>query len=348
MEKDQDKENETCNKSLTPGEWVSQSVTPDVALHTVELTLTDKQRCCFEYLYENNENCTDQLYQIWKNLKSSPETDIQITIFDVPETSSGNNTLELGKEETTESKATQDLADKITVTDVIGTTTENDQRETISTSTAEGPKQTDGLVDLKKSPETCQGLSKSTVNNVSLLPNDTSRSALQINFGNTSGPGDIDNDILPYPVPAVRQTKRSEQKYFVLTSKEAYHAKKEKQAAKIKEEEAKEERAKKRKEAKERKEMLKTVKEKVAKTSVKPQKSNTKQKNGKISTKPTASEASVANLESEEYFCIVCGTKYLEPITEDWIQCSQCKFWCHEACANIDKNPFFICDKCKK
>ena len=103
-------------------------------------------------------------------------------------------------------------ADKITVTDVIGTTTENDQRETISTSTVKGPKQTDGLVDLKKSQGTCQGLSKSTVNNV--VPNDTSRSALQINFGNTSGPRDTDNDILPYPVPSVCHTKRSEQKLF--------------------------------------------------------------------------------------------------------------------------------------
>ena len=44
-----------------------------------------------------------------ENLKSSPETDIQITIFDVPKTSSGNNTLELGKKETNESTGTQNL-----------------------------------------------------------------------------------------------------------------------------------------------------------------------------------------------------------------------------------------------
>ena len=39
---DMDAENDKCDKSLTPeGEWVSQSVTPDAALHTEEPTLSN-------------------------------------------------------------------------------------------------------------------------------------------------------------------------------------------------------------------------------------------------------------------------------------------------------------------
>ena len=99
-----------------------------------------------------------------------------------------------------------------------------------------------------------------TVNNV--VPNDTSRSALQINFGNTSETPKM--IFCPTQYPQFVIPRGQNKNYFVLTSKEAYNAKKEKQAAKIKEEAAKEEKAKKRKDAKEKKEMLKTVKEKVA------------------------------------------------------------------------------------
>ena len=39
---DMDAENDKCDKSLTPEvEWVSQSVTPDAALHTVEPSLSN-------------------------------------------------------------------------------------------------------------------------------------------------------------------------------------------------------------------------------------------------------------------------------------------------------------------
>ena len=47
----------------------------------------------------------------------------------------------------------------------------------------------------------------------------------------------------------------------------------------------------------------------------------------------------------ESWSCLVCGTAYTEPPTEDWIQCSKCNCWAHENCAEVD-GPRYICDLC--
>jgi hypothetical protein len=47
--------------------------------------------------------------------------------------------------------------------------------------------------------------------------------------------------------------------------------------------------------------------------------------------------------------CIFCSELFVEPPTEDWIQCNKCVQWCHEACADtdcIDKNGNFVCGVC--
>jgi len=39
---------------------------------------------------------------------------------------------------------------------------------------------------------------------------------------------------------------------------------------------------------------------------------------------------------------------YLENNEEDWIQCSSCQKWTHEACADISEcSENYICDRCK-
>jgi len=51
--------------------------------------------------------------------------------------------------------------------------------------------------------------------------------------------------------------------------------------------------------------------------------------------------------DEQEYFCPLCGEKYIYPPDEDWIQCSVCKSWWHEQCSNFDKG-IFLCDNCAK
>lgn len=51
--------------------------------------------------------------------------------------------------------------------------------------------------------------------------------------------------------------------------------------------------------------------------------------------------------KGQDYFCIYCDEKYVDPPTEDWIQCVICSNWCHEKCA-LDKEikKAFICNNC--
>lgn len=47
---------------------------------------------------------------------------------------------------------------------------------------------------------------------------------------------------------------------------------------------------------------------------------------------------------NEDTICVVC----LESNKEDWIQCSNCQKWVHEACADIPEcSDDYICDHCK-
>lgn len=50
------------------------------------------------------------------------------------------------------------------------------------------------------------------------------------------------------------------------------------------------------------------------------------------------------NNESDT-FCSGCGTKFEEPIVEDWIQCSICKQWWHEKCTSYEQGEY-RCDLC--
>ena len=47
------------------------------------------------------------------------------------------------------------------------------------------------------------------------------------------------------------------------------------------------------------------------------------------------------------YYCIFCNDQYVEPLTEDWIQCDEYKLWAHESCSAYDSNGQFICDECE-
>ena len=50
----------------------------------------------------------------------------------------------------------------------------------------------------------------------------------------------------------------------------------------------------------------------------------------------------------KNYKCLLCLQPYEEPLTEDWIQYSNCLLWCHNRCSDYGGQGFFVCDFCRK
>ncbi|XP_030745251.1 uncharacterized protein LOC115890301 [Sitophilus oryzae] len=48
----------------------------------------------------------------------------------------------------------------------------------------------------------------------------------------------------------------------------------------------------------------------------------------------------------ESIFCPGCDELYQDPPVEDWISCSNCQYWWHEACSNYNGVSEFVCDYC--
>ncbi|CAH1973558.1 unnamed protein product [Acanthoscelides obtectus] len=57
----------------------------------------------------------------------------------------------------------------------------------------------------------------------------------------------------------------------------------------------------------------------------------------------------VPNIEQSsqnDVFCILCGEPYVEPPTEDWVQCPVCSGWAHDLCTDTEDGSF-MCIICK-
>ena len=60
------------------------------------------------------------------------------------------------------------------------------------------------------------------------------------------------------------------------------------------------------------------------------------------SRKQTRKRLSMKQHVNEKYFCLICNSPYQEPLTEDWIECSSCKKWCHDKCTDYPGQGLFI------
>ena len=169
-------------------------------------------------------------------------------------------------------------------------------------------------------------------------------------FKNRSFPGDIDSDILPYPAPVVRKKKATrEHKFFLLTSKEAHQSKRKEAEEKLIREKKKADRAAAReKKAEERQqtkfdntvscnEMAEKTTKKSRQTVKQQKKTIRKQKSKKMESKKDSTP------------CGVCGVMHFNDTSgNNWIQCSGCNVWYHNACQGLDEDHVtaFFCIAC--
>ncbi|KAF2887822.1 hypothetical protein ILUMI_18352 [Ignelater luminosus] len=95
--------------------------------------------------------------------------------------------------------------------------------------------------------------------------------------------------------------------------------------------------------------MKNILEEKEEKKQVKEQnleKTETKNKNKKGTTQEK--EVPEESEKENEYYRLICGETYADPLTEDWIKCYKCSSWTHEKCTSgKSTSRGYICDLCE-
>jgi hypothetical protein len=183
---------------------------------------------------------------------------------------------------------------------------------------------------------------------------------LSFPFQNSSSPIDQDSDVLPYPKPQLRQRKRkdglkSNDKFFVLTSKEAYESKLKEKNAKIEKEKQKIEKQNLQKEKKEQLAKKKESRPKEKALSLRKAKNSAQ----KPSQKQELRKKAPARKRMEvNWQCSGCNGLYFDAknpkYKETWIECVECsKIRYHMSCAvghgkfdNDDSDGDFTCSVC--
>ncbi|CAH1960858.1 unnamed protein product [Acanthoscelides obtectus] len=74
----------------------------------------------------------------------------------------------------------------------------------------------------------------------------------------------------------------------------------------------------------------------------KPKKKPNKERDDvKKKSKDASSEES-----KQKYYCPGCGELYVDPPTENWVQCTGCLEWWHDKCSRFEGRGDFKCDFC--
>ena len=307
-----------------------------MALSAVESAFTATQLDSFSnaYISGYDEHLKfDRLYLTWKGLKEAVDTEAMVQMLEVSVKSVDTVVLETvintqGEADMTSVIALDDI-DKIL----------EGQNVTSDGMIIDAPQPSPELPAGGEMTHVDEGLASTPIRPV-LFP-----------FQNTSSPLDVDSDVLPYPKPQIRKRKRdgkkSNTKFFVLTSEEAYQSKLSEQATKVQREKEKLEKQRKVKERRELKD-----KENIAKA-----------KKQSFKRKPSSS-ASASNSKQkrkrreENWQCFECHGLYFDSqhskYKEDWVVCVEChKKNFHNSCAithgrfdNDDINGDFTCFSC--
>ena len=59
-------------------------------------------------------------------------------------------------------------------------------------------------------------------------------------------------------------------------------------------------------------------------------------------------QANDRDADGNPYTCIFCQEVYIFPPSEPWIQCDQCKLWCHGECSAGATDNGYTCDLCSQ
>lgn len=57
-------------------------------------------------------------------------------------------------------------------------------------------------------------------------------------------------------------------------------------------------------------------------------------------------QSSTSTKPKKNFYCLICKEVYVDPPTEEWIMCSQCKEWAHESCTAYSGHGSYFCDLC--
>ncbi|CAG9794005.1 unnamed protein product [Diatraea saccharalis] len=160
---------------------------------------------------------------------------------------------------------------------------------------------------------------------------------------NTSADSSVLQEIHPLPQSSPKKTNRRRklQKSEVLTSTPIKMQQKEKfEKGKIKQEKTHTKKI-------QTTENLKNIQHKV---NLKKTQNKENLKKTRPSTSGSAKRQKISTIQckisEKECYCLVCKKLYVDPPAEDWIMCSQCKEWAHEACTTYCGHGSFFCELC--
>ena len=304
---------------------ICNTIPPAQALAALEATLTDRQLQGYNFVYTEGGQLDNTTYQCWRKLH-----DLCLL-----------------------SEAVADLSGLTEILTTAATDCEVLESTSEVTNHDEHGKIPADVLDISHHSFT------EAVTTVSRKPTCSTPIPATFPFQNSSFPGDADNDVLPYPTPGARrgkQPKRSDkQHFFLLTSKEAIEYKQKEKEEKLAREQKKQEKVNKRvtnkkKENKQpgnskinskRSQRETNTEVNSTMTEITNRKGTSKKKKENKQKKTRLSDFK----ECESCCCFVCGEEYVDPPTEEWIQCNSCALWVHEQCANIE-GTIFVCENC--
>ena len=356
---------------------------PIVALGIFESTLAEQQLQCFQYCYEKGY-CLEQdaSFLSWSKLKSDCDkqraelpndgneldlsltslpdltayvrTDLDVSLEDIVSTFQMDHLTLTGK------SASRPLSERQEQAPCALTDNEDQSNKDNLTPSVDHS----AVLLLPETSSACQNQSADveTTKSVACGEGTSTWNTPDFPFRNSSFPGDSDSDVLPYPTRVLRKKKTTaKEKYFLLTSKEARDTKLKEIQEKELRERSKAERAQKRIQKLAEMEKTKVLKNTSPAGVAKHGKCNAENRNTrrtrkqkdtmkKSQKKPTMSANHLDKTsEADSTPCGVCGVVYCHDNSgRNWIECSGCKTWYHNACQGLGENESsaFLCISC--